>query len=223
VRSGIASCRRQLRDNAAARSIAIGGEEACSASVGRPAVLIRLWPRNRHAAALADCPVLREERTCRQRCLRTAFDPTVWTGRALQAGCEQMKGVGLAHLYPALAWSVCAPGHHGYPRAPDLILRKALRGRLGHQITGATARPFLHLLKSNSQTSAGIAVTVLGCAGISLGHPLGGSERVDLMRPLVRRALRSCDLVPTQSKRSAPAYWRVRLLGHYGVSVVPQP
>src|SRR6478672_1343674 len=57
-----------------------------------------------------------------------------------------MEGVGLAHLYPALAWSVCAPGHHGYPRAPDLILRKALRGRLGHQITGTTARPFLHFL-----------------------------------------------------------------------------
>jgi hypothetical protein len=52
----------------------------------------------------------------------------VWTGRALQAGFEQMEG-GLAPLYPALAWSVCAPGHHGYPRASDLILRKALRGR----------------------------------------------------------------------------------------------
>ena len=74
------------------------------------------------------------------------FDPTVWTGRAVQAECEQMEGVGLAHLYPALAWSVCAPGHHGYPRAPDLILGKALRGRLGHQITGTTARPFLHFL-----------------------------------------------------------------------------
>src|SRR5947207_3185169 len=53
---------------------------------------------------------------------------------------------GLALLYPALEWSVFAPGHHGYPRAPDLILGKALRGRLCHQITGATARPFLHLL-----------------------------------------------------------------------------
>src|SRR6478752_9821637 len=39
-----------------------------------------------------------------------------------------MEGVGRAHLYPALAWSICAPGHHGYPRAPDLILGKALRG-----------------------------------------------------------------------------------------------
>src|ERR1019366_7713008 len=73
-------------------------------------------------------------------------DPFVWTGRALQAECAKMEGVGLAHLYPALAWSGYAPGHHGYPRAPDLILRKALRGRLGHQITGATARPFLHFL-----------------------------------------------------------------------------
>src|SRR6266498_353946 len=53
---------------------------------------------------------------------------------------------GLALLYPGLEWSVFAPGHHGYPRAPDLILGKALRGRLCHQITGATARPFLHLL-----------------------------------------------------------------------------
>ena len=54
--------------------------------------------------------------------------------------------IGLALLYPALEWSVDAPGHHGYPHASVLILGKALRGRLGHQITGATARPFLHLL-----------------------------------------------------------------------------
>jgi hypothetical protein len=69
------------------------------------------------------------------------FDPSVWTGRALQAECEKMEGVGLAHLYPALAWSVCAPGHHGYPRAPDLILGKALRGRLGHQIVNRRGVP----------------------------------------------------------------------------------
>ena len=35
-----------------------------------------------------------------------------------------------------------APGHHGYPRAFGLILRSALEGQLGHQITNATARPF---------------------------------------------------------------------------------
>ena len=152
----------------------------------------------------------------------SGFDPSVWTGRALQAESEKMEGVGLAHLYPALAWSVCAPGHHGYPRAPDLILRKALRGRLGHQITGATARPFLHLLNSTRRPRQ-VAVHSSVAPGISLGHLLGRSERVDLMRPLVRRALRSCDLVPTQSKRSAPAYWRGRLPERYDVSVVLQP
>src|SRR6516225_9666004 len=77
---------------------------------------------------------------------KSGCDPTVWTGRALQAGCKRTEMIGLALLYPAREWSVCAPGHHGYPRASALILGKALRGRLGHQITDATARPFLHLL-----------------------------------------------------------------------------
>ena len=53
----------------------------------------------------------------------------VWTGRALQAGCEDLEMIGLALLYPALERSVSAPGHHGYPRASDLILGKALKGR----------------------------------------------------------------------------------------------
>src|SRR6266568_6217106 len=57
-----------------------------------------------------------------------------------------MERQGLALLYPALEWSVFAPGHHVYPRASDLILGEALRGRSCHQITGETARPFLHLL-----------------------------------------------------------------------------
>jgi hypothetical protein len=46
----------------------------------------------------------------------------VWTGRALQAGFDDLERIGLALLYPALAWSCIAPGHHGYPRATDLIL-----------------------------------------------------------------------------------------------------
>jgi hypothetical protein len=53
----------------------------------------------------------------------------VWTGRALQAGYDDLEIVGLALLYPALEWSAFAPGHHGYPRTSDLILRKALNGR----------------------------------------------------------------------------------------------
>ena len=53
----------------------------------------------------------------------------VWTGRALQAECDDLEMIGLALLYPALERSFCAPGHHGYPRTSDLILRKALKGR----------------------------------------------------------------------------------------------
>ena len=76
----------------------------------------------------------------------SADGPSVWTGRALQAESDDLEVIGLALLYPALERNVLVPGHHGYPRAPDLILGKALRGRLGHQITGTTARPFLHFL-----------------------------------------------------------------------------
>ena len=54
-----------------------------------------------------------------------ANDPTVWTGRALQAESDDLEKIGLALLYPALERRVCAPGHHGYPRTSDLILRKA--------------------------------------------------------------------------------------------------
>ena len=47
--------------------------------------------------------------------------PSVWTGRALQAENDDLEMIGLAHLYPARKWNCCVPGHHGYPRALDLI------------------------------------------------------------------------------------------------------
>jgi hypothetical protein len=59
----------------------------------------------------------------------TGSGTSVWTGRALQAGYDDLEMVGLALLYPALEWSASAPGHHGYPRTSDLILGKALNGR----------------------------------------------------------------------------------------------
>jgi len=49
------------------------------------------------------------------------YGPSVWTGRALQAESDDLEVVGLALLYPALERNVCVPGHHGYPRALDLI------------------------------------------------------------------------------------------------------
>src|SRR5262249_5080878 len=71
---------------------------------------------------------------------------------------------GLALLYPALERNVCVPGHHGYPRASDLILGKPLKGRSCHQITDATARPFLHLLIPARRQSAGKPTKLLESA-----------------------------------------------------------
>src|SRR5499427_1503702 len=59
----------------------------------------------------------------------SAAGTSVWTGRALQAESDDLEVIGLALLYPALERNVCVPGHHGYPRASDLILGKAQRGR----------------------------------------------------------------------------------------------
>jgi len=52
--------------------------------------------------------------------------------------------------------SVLLPGHHGYPRASDLIRDKALKGRKYIKITDATVETVSPSLQSNSQTSAGI-------------------------------------------------------------------
>jgi hypothetical protein len=77
----------------------------------------------------------------------TSGDGTsVWTGRALQVGYDGLEIIGLAHLYSGPLKGAIAPGHHGYPRTPDLIRVWALEGRMCNQITDVTVRPFLHLL-----------------------------------------------------------------------------
>src|SRR4029453_11537070 len=93
---------------------------------------------------------------------------SVWTGRALQAESDDLEVIGLALLYPALERNVCVPGHHGYPRASGLILGKAQRGRSCHQITDATARPFVHLFiparrpRRSRSITASMAVSDVG-------------------------------------------------------------
>ena len=67
------------------------------------------------------------------------------TGRALQAGMLIWSNWSRASVFGPLKGAF-APGHHGYPRTSDLIRVKALEGRMCHQITDATVRPFLHLL-----------------------------------------------------------------------------
>ena len=40
---------------------------------------------------------------------------------ARKAKNDDPEMIGLALLYPAREWNCCVPGHHGYPRALDLI------------------------------------------------------------------------------------------------------
>jgi hypothetical protein len=142
-----------------------------------------------------------------ERLVKAAIGPSVWTGRALQAKNDDLEVIGLAHLYPALERKFCVPGHHGYPRALDLIRDSAPEGQIGYLITNALARP-LHLRIFDSQTSAekpalalGSAKTVprshrrrlapiwraTGATGIG-GYPLGEAERVHQAAALVTRA-----------------------------------
>src|SRR5262245_44457347 len=84
-----------------------------------------------------------------------------------------------------------APGHHGYPRTSDLIRVEAPEGRMCHQIADVTVRPFLHLLQSDSQTSAGFGSSSL----------LRLVYRFCSITPLpARYAFGSCVLAPRPSK-----------------------
>ena len=67
--------------------------------------------------------------TCTVRCPMSACGPSVWTGRSLQAESDDLEVIGLALLYPALERNVSVPGHHGYPRALDLIRDSAPKAR----------------------------------------------------------------------------------------------
>ena len=96
----------------------------------------------RRPATFDFCNTIEGKAAAPTRERRGSFDPSVWTGRALQAESDDLEKVGLALLYPALEWNMLVPGHDGYPRASDLILGKALKGQSGHQIRDVTARPF---------------------------------------------------------------------------------
>jgi hypothetical protein len=91
------------------------------------------------------------KRTCRERrerVDRTKVTPTAWTGRALQAEST------LALLYPALAWSRSLLALMDIRARPISFSDRPSKASRVTRSRDATARP-VHLLKSNSQTSAG--------------------------------------------------------------------
>src|SRR6516164_379518 len=85
----------------------------------------------------------------------SAYDPMY--GPAVRCKKTSPSG-GCAVLHQCirpLLGAFCAPGHHGYRRACDLISGQASMGHLGHQCSHAPGRPILHSFLILSQTSAG--------------------------------------------------------------------
>ena len=82
---------------------------------------------------------------------RTApfLTPDVWSGRALQEVFVDLADAVLHQCIRPLIGAWCAPGHHGYQRACDLISGSASKGRRGHQCSHAPGRPILHLVSSS--------------------------------------------------------------------------
>jgi hypothetical protein len=88
--------------------------------------------------------------------ISAAFDPNVWSGRALQENFHRVGGRAVLHqCIRPLIGAFGAPGHHGYQRACDLVTGQASWGHLGHQCSHAPGRPILHLVFILSQISAG--------------------------------------------------------------------
>src|SRR5450759_2841466 len=84
-----------------------------------------------------------------------ANDPNVWSGRALQESLSSWRCAVLHQCIRPLIGACCAPGHHGYQRACDLISGKASSGPFGSPVfacAGKTEPPSRFIL---SQTSAG--------------------------------------------------------------------
>src|ERR1700722_5643250 len=102
------------------------------------------------------CPELGVKPTCRLSARTSHFDPTVWTGRALQAGfetngggwsCASVSGPCMERLCSWPSWISARTRSHS-EKGPERPL-----GSPDHGYDGETVSPFP---QSNSQTSAGI-------------------------------------------------------------------
>jgi hypothetical protein len=115
----------------------------------RCAKLSRCW------SVLSQRPLLGEERKT-SACADVFLSLTQCMVRPCVARrFRRIGGGGLASMYPASDWSVCAPGHHGYQHACVLISGQASIGPFGSPVFARARKtdpPFCLVL---SQTSAG--------------------------------------------------------------------
>jgi len=167
--------------------------------------------RNWHVADLsAPCPSLRAKRTSPNGCWMSGSDPSVWTGRVLQVGCERWRGLVLRFCIRPVS------------RALVLLAIMDIRA---HPISFCERpREASWVTRSRMRRRDRFSISSIQLA--DLGSPVEryrSLKALDLTLPLLRRALRSCAAAPTRSKRCAPACWRAQLPEHCSAAVLPRP
>jgi hypothetical protein len=93
----------------------------------------------------------RKSRLCRPT---SESDPMYGPAARCKRFWSTLTDAGLHQCIRSLI-GACAPDHHGYQRACDLISGQASMGHLGHQCSHAPGRPILHRRLILSQSSAG--------------------------------------------------------------------
>ena len=131
-------------------------------------------------------------------------DPNVWSGRALQEGFVDLALSGLASMYPASDWSCCAPGHHGYQRACDLISGQASTGPFGSPVFACAGKTDPPSLRYPLADLGGITLVRYGIV-LLVAHFLC-SSRWPFLRPDLR-------IVDGDARRAVKAGRRAGLHG----------
>src|SRR6516162_9945497 len=103
------------------------------------AMLHELLPTNNNIEKRPECPLLKVKRTSVSHSAMFAFDPNVWTRRALQGKIVRLESV-VSHQCIRPRIGADAPGHHGNPRTPDLITGHASKGYLGSSVLGCAGK-----------------------------------------------------------------------------------
>src|SRR6516165_11348543 len=95
------------------------------------------------AEALAtQCPELAEEADISPKWGNSRFDPHVWSGRAVQEVSSTLADAVL-HQCIRLPIGACAPSHHGYQRACNLMSGQASDGPLGSPVFACAGKTVL--------------------------------------------------------------------------------
>ena len=94
------------------------------------------------------------------RASSSGCDPNVWSGRALQEVSSTWQIAVLHQCIRPLIGACCAPGHHGYQRAFELISGQASNGPFGSPVFACAGKTDPPLLSQSSRRPRRVRVLV---------------------------------------------------------------